>query len=811
VGLILGTELSARALQQQLKQSASNLAGNADAEVFAFSETGFSQRMVTVVGKLPEVNVAAPVISKRVFGQANGTSYTFQLLGVDPVKEQRLHPLSVTEGSLFDASEKGTVLLDANWAHQHGVRVGSQLSLVTATGPDNFKVKGLLGDSAFVQSTFGPVAVVPLSAAQAVFRLGARITQVSVGLKGSYSDFRRDLRFNATEEYTVRDNRAFFASNRNPYEEIQPVLVFFSVLALVIGLFLIYNNLAMTVLERRRDIGLLRSAGATPGWVRALFMVQALLLGVAGTLLGVVFGIAVALALVQYLRTTGNQPGLTLALDPGVILEVAALGILATVVCAVLPASRAAQVAPLEAIRPQHLFAVERNRRRTTALGLVMVLLAGVMIVSGLGQRPADLQLPASGLAIVAAGIILLFGGLIAITPALLGPVTRVLVQPLRIFAPGETMLARNALIRRPVRSALTVGGLLVSAALVVSVSGLSQGALDAGSSWVSSLFVSDQLMVSAVRQPDTVREDINKVQGVQATSPIAFFTLRAGSRALNLAAIDPLDYASRGRLQFAPATPAGAYTEIEESRSIFVSRRLAQLNGLHPGDQVPLTASSGVLTYRVAAVVEHTLPAPGGEETAMISLSNARQDFGVTGFNILQVLPSPGAGQGLQSSLDSAAARYGMQLEPVASVQAGVRHGLDSLLLLLSAVGLVGVVMGLVSVVQTILLNISESTRELALLRAVGATTAQVRGIILTQSGLLSLTGAIGGAAVGALLVAVMTRAGASLGFQPVYEVPWAVIALVVAASVVGTLLAVAIPARRASRTSVVAAIRYE
>ncbi|HEY8739703.1 MAG TPA: ABC transporter permease, partial [Candidatus Dormibacteraeota bacterium] len=653
VALILGTELSARALQEQLRRSAASLAGNADAEVFAFSEAGFSQEMVGVITKLPQVGVAAPVVSKRVFGQFGGSAYSFQLVGVDPVAEQKLHPLSLADGSLFGPDEKGAVVLDARWAAQHGVKVGSTVSLFTASGPDNFKVKGLVGDSAFVQSTFGPVALVPLTSAQKAFRLGARITQVSVGLKGTYSDFRRDLRLKATQEYTVRDNRAFFAASRNPYEEVQPVLVFFSVLALVIGLFLIYNNLAMTVLERRRDIGLLRSAGATPGWVRMLFIAQALILGTAGTLLGTALGLAVAAGLIQYLRTSSDQAGISLTLDPGIILGVAALGLVATVVCALLPAGRAARVAPLEAIRPVQLFTVERNRRRTTAVGVVLLVLAGLLIVSGLAQRPADLRLPASGLAVVAAGVVLLFAGLIAVTPFLLGPLTWVLARPMRLFAPGETLLARNAVIRRPNRSALTVAGLMVSAALVVSVAGLTQGALDAGSGWVQSLFVSDQLLVSPVRQPDTVREDINKVQGVDATSPIAFFTLRAGARALNLAAVDPLDYASRGGLQFAPSSAPGAFTEMEESRAILVSRRLAQLEGLHPGDQVPLTAAAGVLTYRVAAIVEHTLPAPGGEETAMISLANARQDFGVIGFNILQVIPGPAAGAGLPGRLD--------------------------------------------------------------------------------------------------------------------------------------------------------------
>ena len=346
VGLILGTELSARALQDQLRRSAAALAGNADAEVFAFSEAGFSQAMVDTIAKLPQVDISAPLISKRVFGSANGTDYTFQVLGIDTANEPKLHPLPMADGSFIGAAEKGTVVLDARWAREHNVQVGSTISMFTATGPDTFRVKGLLADSSFVQSGYGAVALVPLANAQKAFKFGARVTQVSVGLKGDYAGFRRALLAQAPEEYTVRDNHAFLAAGRNPYEEIQPVLVFFSVLALVIGLFLIYNNLAMTVQERRRDIGLLRSAGATPGWVRSLFMTQALILGAAGTVLGMILGVGVAAVLVEYLRTSGQQSGVTLSVDPGVMLEVALLGLLATVACALLPAARAARVAP---------------------------------------------------------------------------------------------------------------------------------------------------------------------------------------------------------------------------------------------------------------------------------------------------------------------------------------------------------------------------------------------------------------------------------------------------------------------------------
>jgi putative ABC transport system permease protein len=820
VGLTFGTQLINLSLQRQLSRATSEIIGNADAEVFAFSDQGFSQDMVDVIAKLPEVRLAAPLVTKRLTGVVGGREQTFQMLGIDPAAESQLHPLQLASGAIFAADDKSAVMLDQKWANDHGVGVGSTVTLFTALGPDQYKVKGLLQDSAFAQTAFGPVVFVPLQTAQKALRLGARVTEVSVGLKPTcsgdyasctYAPFRSDLRRKAIEEYSVQDNRAFAGGQRDPYLEISPVLRFFSLLAVGIGLFLIYNNLAVTVLERRREIGLLRAAGATPGWIRNLFLLQAGMLGVAGAAVGVALGTVLAAALVAYLPQANGQASLQFVFDGGQAALVAVYGLLASLVCALAPALKAMSVPPLEAIRPQSQFDVERSGRRVTLLGLLAYLAAVVVLIGALNSSSADPTLDTLRLGLAALGMVLLFFGTLALTPVLIRPLTAVLARPFRLIAPSAAILARNALIRHPNRSALTIAGLVVSTALVVSVAGLTQGALGAGEDWAKSLFVSDHLIVSPVHQTEAIRQEINKVRGVSATSEIDFFALRAGDRALSMAAIDPLEYASQGSMQFIPGSSAGAFTDIEESRGLLISRRLAQARGLQVGDHLSLTSSAGDLSYRVAGIVNHTLPSPSGDETALISLANARQDFGEEGFNILQVIPTADAGAGFDSRLDSAAAKYGMQAETLDQVRAGVRQGVNSLLLLLIAVGVVGVVLGLMSVVTTILLNISESTREFGLLRAVGATREQIRGIILSQSGLFGLCGALLGSVVGLALVAVMVRAAASLGFEPGYNVPWGVIVAVVVAVFVGCLLAVVVPARKASRASVVASIRYE
>src|SRR5439155_23449799 len=97
-------------------------------------------------------------------------------------------------------------------------------------------------------------------------------------------------------------------------------------------------------------------------------------------------------------------------------------------------------------------------------------------------------------------------------------------------------------------------------------------------------------------------------------------------------------------KLDFFAGQRQTAFTELEESRSVFVSRRFADTRGLHLGDRVLLGAGGPIVPYRIAAVVSHSLPSPGGEEAVLMAAGNARQDFGVEGFNVLQVIPAAGA-----------------------------------------------------------------------------------------------------------------------------------------------------------------------
>jgi putative ABC transport system permease protein len=715
------------------------------------------------------------------------------------------------------AGDHKNVLLDASWAGQHNLGINSKISLFTASGPEDYVVKGLVNNSSFIQDGYGQVVFVTLDEAQQAFQLGAKVTQVSVGFKyqacsdancpdNVFNKFRNNLKKVAIDDYSLRNNQTLVALQKDPFGEIEPLLLFFGMVPLLTGLLLIYNNMTVSIVERRRDIGLLRAAGATTGWVRNLFVYEFLILGIIGSIFGVLLGALAANLMVNYLRAELVQPGISLLMDPIDIVEAFTLGLATTVMSSLIPASQASRLPPLRALRPQNIFTGELVQKRVTVVAVLELLIAIPLLFS-----PATQGFSQSALFMMGIGVLLLFVGTLALIPSLLGVLTSLWSKVLTPFIQGEAELAKNAILRRPSRSAPTIAGLAISSMLVVGVTGLSQGASLAGSRWVSGLFVSDQLMVSPVRQSEDLRQQIQQENGIASTSEISLFTTKSGNVALNVAAIDPMKYSQKTQFKFVSGDPKTAIAEIGTERAVLVPLRISSARKWKTGDVIDLETGTVLTSYKIAGIVEHTIPAIGSGETMMISLQNAKLDFGVTGFNILQIIPATNTPANFNTQLQLEAQKYGMQYETVQDIQSGVQKGLGGLLLFLTASGLVGVLLGLLAVINTIYLNISESRREFGLLRAVGMTRGQIKRMIFAQSFMLGASGALIGCLVGLGLIWILVQDSTTISFEPIYVIPWGIIAGLWIVLVGGSLLAGVIPARKASQESIISSLRYE
>jgi putative ABC transport system permease protein len=215
------------------------------------------------------------------------------------------------------------------------------------------------------------------------------------------------------------------------------------------------------------------------------------------------------------------------------------------------------------------------------------------------------------------------------------------------------------------------------------------------------------------------------------------------------------------------------------------------------------------VVTFTVSGILYHSLPGSTGQESAVFSEATALRRFGVDFFDVLQIIPS-GASLDLHA-VRQQALNYGMDVVSVDQIANAVDSGLAGLVLVLQALGAVGIAVALLGIINTMLVSVAEGRRELALLRSLGMTRRQLGRLVISEAVSLALAGAVVGAVVGTLGLVGLLRALSTSTFQPVVVLPWVAAADAAIGLILAAILAALIPARRAARGSIVEALRVE
>jgi len=799
VGLVLGVQLTSAALSARSEQVARDLFGSADLSVRPFAKDGLRPEMVKAITSLSAVADSATQLSRQSAADIRGRHSFVLVEGIDLAAEGRFHRLALAGGRWFSAGETDAVVLPQAYAQAQGLRVGDHLRLVTVEGCDDFHVVGLLAPGGLGQVNSGQAVFVSLDTAQKLFSLGGRVQLLELKLRPGVSvgDARRDIAGVATQDYFLLDRDSITNDPGLLLSGLQPLAVGLGVLSLLVGMLLVANTLAMEVLERRRDIGVLRSAGATARQVGRIFRLQGLVVGGVGALFGIGVGVALAAGSDAYLGGQAALGPVPLDFVWWQALAIAAAGALLTVLSASLASRRASRLAPVEALRPGYALESPRLPALPT-LGGALALLGGVLLVVFGGSSTV---LQALGAAVLALAFALLL-------PAYLRPLLRLAGVVVRPFARAEATLGARALARRRSRSALTVGGLGLATAALLALAGLSSSAQAESRQWIGSLFVTRNLVVSPVDQPLRVADGFTALPGVLAASPVSSFSVRSGRSALPAIAVDPLEYSARGGLDFLSGDRASAL-EALSGDAVLLPYSLAQDLGVEAGSSLPVGTDDGTVRFNVAGVVAHSLPGASGQESAIFSQATARSRFGLDYFDVLQIVPR-------SSNLDLSEVRrtalsYGMDLVTVDQINSAVDSGLGGLTLLLQALGGVGVAVAVLGIVNTMLVSVAEGRHELALLRSIGMTRRQLRRLVIAEAAMLGIAGAVVGILLGALGLVALLRATATATLQPVLVVPWLALAVVAGGLVLAAVVAALGPARQATSGSIVEALRID
>jgi len=696
------------------------------------------------------------------------------------------------------------VVIDVASADKGDVKVGDVVSVTTENATRQFTVVGLATFAGQDGANGVTFALFDLPTAQE-FVLGepGKIDIVSVAGDGSQSDAELAVAIQSAvggDSVEVLTGTEITEETQSQAEEslnfLTLFLSIFALIALFVGSFVIYNVFSISAAQRERENALLRAIGASRAQVTRSLFIEALVVGVGGSLLGCLGGVGLASGILAFLNAAGFGPGETsLALNSSPFIITIVVGTVVTLVCAIAPALRSGRVPPLAAMRDVAIDRAAVSVKRKVIGGLALVIGVVTVILGLRGQ--------AEWLGVGVAGF---YVALIALGPFVASPISKG-ASPILGKARGAagTMAGRNA-ARNPKRTAITAGAVAVGLSLIIGVATLGSSAKASIREAIGESFVGDYI-VSAQQQSDGIGglpvDLVNEVEGAGVGEVLSigasFGTVADSAKGSLLVAIDPAD----AEVLFTFDFSEGGFPDLTADGILLKDTKASDL-GVGIGDTVPLSLVGQPSTELTVQGIYVT----SGFTDVLVSRDLFAESPALLRYFQIYVKGADGETAAAGATLDTILAKY-----PTAQVQS--RNGfiddqssqIDGFLNFLYALLGMSVFIAIIGVAITLWLAVWERRREIGLLRAVGMTKRQVRSSVLWESLITGVVGVVMGVVLGTVLGWIIVKSFEDDGLG-VFQLPTGTI--VVAAVVLFVLsgLAALIPGRKGSNANMLEAI---
>jgi putative ABC transport system permease protein len=723
------------------------------------------------------------------------------VLGASWLSNDDLNPFNLASGRAPQADDE--VVIDNASANKGDFVVGDSTTVLTQSGPKHVEIVGIAKFGDTDSPAGASYTMFTPAAAQAYLTHPGKIDAIKIVADPGVSETELVQRISTvvpqgTEVLTgteITKEAQLDAKEGMGFFDV--FLMVFALIALFVGSFIIYNSFTILVAQRTREMALMRAIGASRRQVTRSVLLEAGVVGLIASALGLAAGVGVASGLKMLLSGLGIDipaGGVVLTTSTVILSVIAGLGV--SIASAVFPARRAAKVPPIAAMREVAVDNSSSSRKRAV-IGTLITGLGGAAMAAGL--------FGGAGIAPLGLGAMLIFVGVAVLGPILARPLSRILGSPLPRLKGVSGTLARQNAMRNPKRTSATAAALMIGVALVGFITILASSTKASVAANVERTFNGDLVVSSNVGGAGGLSPDLaSRLSALPELDAVTGFRMApaeidgAGD---NLVAADPTAVQEITDLGLAQ----GSLSDLHSSE-IAVFQDTADDNGWAIGQNIPVRfAETGVQNFTlVATYTEH---ATVGDYLISIEAydANIADHFDS---KVLMTIADGVDADAARAAVTTVADSYPQgDVQDRAEYSKAQTKNMDMLLNLIYALLALAVFIALLGIANTLALSIFERTRELGLLRAVGMTRRQLRATVRYESVIIALLGTTLGLAIGTAFGWSIVKALEDKGLDT-FAFPTSQLAVVAVIAGLAGVAAAALPARRAARLDILGAI---
>lgn len=819
VSVVLAIELAGNAAIGSFHSSMETLAGEYTLEIVAVG--GVPDSVVAMLATQPVLLRISPRLED--FATLLESNETLPLIGIDMIAEgsqyapaDQAHPASKTAAAPVETVIRRLEEATSVWVGSSlNKKPGQQIELLINDETRLATVRGVYPDSNGGQSAI----VMDLAGAERVLRRPGGLDRILLQIpeNASLEEWEKRISALLPAGVEIRPQGTGTAENRKMLASFRWNLRLLSYIALVVGAFLIYNTISVSVVRRRAEIGIVRALGASRANVFFAFLGEAAGIGLAGALLGLPLGRLLASGAVKLMALTvdllyvSSRPGVIALTSFSVFLAVT-IGVGVAIASALAPAREAMQVSPVDAMaRGRREYVARMHKGRDLLIAVILAILAAAV-----SQLPAVAGKPFFGYL----ATILLIGAAAYAIPALVSFVSWASSGMLKKLFGVEALLASRSLVASLSRTSVLVGALATAVAMMTSV-GIMVGSFRLTVvSWMNDQLPADLYLrpagePAADRHPTIsveLTERLEKLPGVAAVDRLRAYEISYQDMPVTLDSVDLRVLRSYHKSDFFSGRPTEAVlSELRGQNSIIVSEPFTYKHHVKAGDSIELGLGESRAKFRIADVY--------------YDYASERGNILMDRNTLLKYLPDPApsnvavyveAGVNpavVRTEIQEAAAGHHILIFSDGDLRTEAVRIFDRTFSITYALEAVAVLVAVMGIAGALLALVIDRRRELGLLRFLGASAKQIRKLILVEAGLLGLLANISGFVLGYFLSLILVFVINKQSFGWTIRFHWPIAVLFGALTVVytATLLAGLYPAQAAVRLNPLEVIHEE